>query len=184
MSSASLPGWHGPGSSFRSAVLGCCGWEWHWPLGSWPSAVFALFLQMFKGPDKDIEFIYTAPSSAVCGVSLDMGGKKEYLIAGGCGQRLSPGPCWGHIASLQPRLGSWPHCDTGNEDGDLASPGNPSTGLWVLATLLAGSCCGHGWEGALCAHSHVVMVSGFSGLPGVKVRAGLGASWEAVQISL
>lgn len=39
-------------------------------------------LQMFKGPDKDIEFIYTAPSSAVCGVSLDVGGKKEYLIAG------------------------------------------------------------------------------------------------------
>lgn len=39
-------------------------------------------LQMFKGPDKDIEFIYTAPSSAVCGVSLDIGGKKEYLIAG------------------------------------------------------------------------------------------------------
>lgn len=38
--------------------------------------------QMFKGPDKDIEFIYTAPSSAVCGVSLDVGGKKEYLIAG------------------------------------------------------------------------------------------------------
>lgn len=37
---------------------------------------------MFKGPDKDIEFIYTAPSSAVCGVSLDIGGKKEYLIAG------------------------------------------------------------------------------------------------------
>lgn len=37
---------------------------------------------MFKGPDKDIEFIYTAPSSAVCGVSLDVGGKKEYLIAG------------------------------------------------------------------------------------------------------
>ncbi|KAK2508644.1 hypothetical protein MC885_012575 [Smutsia gigantea] len=39
-------------------------------------------IKMFKGPDKDIEFIYTAPSSAVCGVSLDIGGKKEYLIAG------------------------------------------------------------------------------------------------------
>lgn len=37
---------------------------------------------MFKGPDQDIEFIYTAPSSAVCGVTLDVGGKKEYLIAG------------------------------------------------------------------------------------------------------
>lgn len=40
--------------------------------------------QMFKGPDRDIEFIYTAPSSAICGVSLDVGGKKEYLIAGAC----------------------------------------------------------------------------------------------------
>lgn len=38
---------------------------------------------MFKGPDKDIEFIYTAPSTAVCGRLLDTGGKKEYLIAGG-----------------------------------------------------------------------------------------------------
>uniref|UniRef100_A0A2K6E6D2 Metalloproteinase inhibitor 2 n=1 Tax=Macaca nemestrina TaxID=9545 RepID=A0A2K6E6D2_MACNE len=38
-------------------------------------------IKMFKGPEKDIEFIYTAPSSAVCGVSLDVGGKKEYLIA-------------------------------------------------------------------------------------------------------
>ena len=56
------------------------------------------FFQMFKGPDKDIEFIYTAPSSAVCGVSLDIGGKKEYLIAGvytdmgmGCSSRVSRG---------------------------------------------------------------------------------------------
>lgn len=39
-------------------------------------------IKMFKGPDKDIEFIYTAPSSSVCGVQLDAGGKKEYLIAG------------------------------------------------------------------------------------------------------
>lgn len=39
---------------------------------------------MFKGPDKDIEFIYTAPSTAVCGQPLDTGGKKEYLIAGRC----------------------------------------------------------------------------------------------------
>ncbi|XP_036123923.1 metalloproteinase inhibitor 2 isoform X2 [Molossus molossus] len=39
-------------------------------------------IKMFKGPEKDIEFIYTAPSSAICGVSLDVGGKKEYLIAG------------------------------------------------------------------------------------------------------
>ncbi|PKU27894.1 hypothetical protein llap_21802 [Limosa lapponica baueri] len=40
-------------------------------------------IKMFKGPDKDIEFIYTAPSTAVCGRLLDTGGKKEYLIAGG-----------------------------------------------------------------------------------------------------
>ncbi|KAJ7315900.1 hypothetical protein JRQ81_002062 [Phrynocephalus forsythii] len=38
--------------------------------------------RMFKGPDQDIEFIYTAPSSAMCGVTLDVGGKREYLIAG------------------------------------------------------------------------------------------------------
>lgn len=56
-------------------------------ISSWP-------LQMFKGPDKDIEFIYTAPSSAVCGVSLDVGGKKEYLIAGGCVARYGT-PSWG-----------------------------------------------------------------------------------------
>ncbi|POI20004.1 hypothetical protein CIB84_016251 [Bambusicola thoracicus] len=39
-------------------------------------------IKMFKGPDQDIEFIYTAPSTAVCGQPLDTGGKKEYLIAG------------------------------------------------------------------------------------------------------
>ncbi|NXD31630.1 TIMP2 inhibitor, partial [Ptilorrhoa leucosticta] len=39
-------------------------------------------IKMFKGPDQDIEFIYTAPSTAVCGRLLDTGGKKEYLIAG------------------------------------------------------------------------------------------------------
>lgn len=44
----------------------------------------ALFcvLQMFKGPAEDIQYIYTASSSAVCGVTLETGGKKEYLIAG------------------------------------------------------------------------------------------------------
>ncbi|KAJ8283174.1 hypothetical protein COCON_G00020240 [Conger conger] len=36
-------------------------------------------IKMFKGPDRDIEEVYTSPSSAVCGVTLD---KKEYLIAG------------------------------------------------------------------------------------------------------
>lgn len=73
-------------------------WVWGWGLPGcshvcllpsllWLGATSLLYLpsrvlQMFKGPDKDIEFIYTAPSSAVCGVSLDVGGKKEYLIAG------------------------------------------------------------------------------------------------------
>ncbi|XP_029914904.1 metalloproteinase inhibitor 2b [Myripristis murdjan] len=39
-------------------------------------------IKMFKGPNQDIEAIYTAPSSAVCGVTLDTNGKKEYLITG------------------------------------------------------------------------------------------------------
>lgn len=39
-------------------------------------------IKMFKGPDKDIEFIYTATTSAMCGMILETGGKKEYLIAG------------------------------------------------------------------------------------------------------
>lgn len=37
--------------------------------------------QMFKGPSQDIDAIYTAPTSAVCGVSLETNGK-EYLITG------------------------------------------------------------------------------------------------------
>lgn len=37
---------------------------------------------MFKGPNQDIEAVFTAPVSAVCGVTLDAAGKKEYLIAG------------------------------------------------------------------------------------------------------
>lgn len=36
---------------------------------------------MFKGPEQVIDAIYTAPSSAVCGVSLETNGK-EYLITG------------------------------------------------------------------------------------------------------
>lgn len=36
---------------------------------------------MFKGPSQDIDAIYTAPTSAVCGVTLETNGK-EYLIAG------------------------------------------------------------------------------------------------------
>ncbi|XP_023676166.1 metalloproteinase inhibitor 2a [Paramormyrops kingsleyae] len=39
-------------------------------------------IKMFKGPDVDIETVFTAPSSAVCGVTLEPNGKKEYLIAG------------------------------------------------------------------------------------------------------
>ncbi|KAJ8371358.1 hypothetical protein SKAU_G00113860 [Synaphobranchus kaupii] len=39
-------------------------------------------IKMFKGPERDIEAIFTAPFSAVCGVNLDTNGKKEYLIAG------------------------------------------------------------------------------------------------------
>ncbi|XP_077313007.1 metalloproteinase inhibitor 2 [Lithobates pipiens] len=39
-------------------------------------------IKMFKGPAEDIQYIYTAASSAVCGVTLETGGKKEYLIAG------------------------------------------------------------------------------------------------------
>uniref|UniRef100_A0A3Q4B8L5 Metalloproteinase inhibitor 2 n=1 Tax=Mola mola TaxID=94237 RepID=A0A3Q4B8L5_MOLML len=37
-------------------------------------------IKMFKGPNQDIDAIYTAPSSAVCGVSLET--SKEYLITG------------------------------------------------------------------------------------------------------
>lgn len=37
---------------------------------------------MFKGPNQDIEAVFTAPVSAVCGVTLDVNGKKEYLISG------------------------------------------------------------------------------------------------------
>lgn len=43
--------------------------------------LFCLNCQMFKGPNQDIDAIYTAPSSAVCGVTLDTNGK-EYLITG------------------------------------------------------------------------------------------------------
>lgn len=43
--------------------------------------LFRLKCQMFKGPNQDIDAIYTAPSSAVCGVTLETNGK-EYLITG------------------------------------------------------------------------------------------------------
>ncbi|XP_029294134.1 metalloproteinase inhibitor 2b [Cottoperca gobio] len=38
-------------------------------------------MKMFKGPANDIDAIYTAPTSAVCGVNLENNGK-EYLITG------------------------------------------------------------------------------------------------------
>lgn len=41
-----------------------------------------ILFQMFKGPNQDIESIFTAPVSAVCGVTLEASGKKEYLISG------------------------------------------------------------------------------------------------------
>lgn len=41
-----------------------------------------ILFQMFKGPNQDIESVFTAPVSAVCGVTLDASGKKEYLISG------------------------------------------------------------------------------------------------------
>lgn len=37
---------------------------------------------MFKGPTREIDAIFTGPSSAVCGVNLDINDKKEYLISG------------------------------------------------------------------------------------------------------
>lgn len=54
------------------------------PLYSDVSHVY--LFQMFKGPDQDIEAVLTAPVSAVCGVTLDANGKKEYLISGTCWQ--------------------------------------------------------------------------------------------------
>lgn len=36
---------------------------------------------MFKGPDQAVEAIYTAPTSAMCGVNLEHD-SKEYLITG------------------------------------------------------------------------------------------------------
>uniref|UniRef100_A0A4W5QHK2 Metalloproteinase inhibitor 2 n=1 Tax=Hucho hucho TaxID=62062 RepID=A0A4W5QHK2_9TELE len=39
-------------------------------------------IKMFKGPDRDIDAIFTAPSSAVCGVTLETNGNEEYLFTG------------------------------------------------------------------------------------------------------
>jgi len=38
-------------------------------------------IKMFKGPNQNFDVIYTAPTSAVCGVTLDTS-SKEYLISG------------------------------------------------------------------------------------------------------
>ncbi|XP_067914447.1 metalloproteinase inhibitor 2a [Heterodontus francisci] len=43
-------------------------------------------IKMFKGPEHNIEYIFTATSSAVCGVMLETSGKKEYLITGKLGK--------------------------------------------------------------------------------------------------
>ncbi|CAM4421478.1 hypothetical protein PO909_002329 [Leuciscus waleckii] len=39
-------------------------------------------IKMFKGPEGEIETVFTGPSSALCGVSLESNGKQEYLITG------------------------------------------------------------------------------------------------------
>ncbi|XP_028843409.1 metalloproteinase inhibitor 2-like [Denticeps clupeoides] len=39
-------------------------------------------IKMFKGPDQDVTAVFTAPSSAMCGVSLEAGNGKDYLITG------------------------------------------------------------------------------------------------------
>lgn len=39
-------------------------------------------LKMFKGPSQDVDAVYTAPTSAMCGVTLETHGKNEYLITG------------------------------------------------------------------------------------------------------
>lgn len=39
-------------------------------------------MKMFKGPEREIETIFTGPSSSLCGVSLESNDKKEYLITG------------------------------------------------------------------------------------------------------
>lgn len=46
------------------------------------SKCFCLNSQMFKGPSNAIDAFYTARSSAMCGVSLETDGRKEYLITG------------------------------------------------------------------------------------------------------
>lgn len=51
------------------------------PAWIWMGFFFFLNHQMFKGPNQDFEAIYTAPSSAVCGVTLETNGQ-EYLITG------------------------------------------------------------------------------------------------------
>lgn len=39
-------------------------------------------IKMFKGPNREIDAVFTAPTSAMCGVTLEANGKKEYLFTG------------------------------------------------------------------------------------------------------
>ncbi|XP_056117924.1 metalloproteinase inhibitor 2b [Rhinichthys klamathensis goyatoka] len=39
-------------------------------------------MKMYKGPEGEVETVLTGPSSALCGVTLESNGKKEYLITG------------------------------------------------------------------------------------------------------
>ncbi|KAJ3601343.1 hypothetical protein NHX12_032314 [Muraenolepis orangiensis] len=39
-------------------------------------------IKTFKGPSQDIDAVYTAPISSLCGVTLDLEGQMEYLIMG------------------------------------------------------------------------------------------------------
>ncbi|KAJ0001356.1 hypothetical protein NQD34_006376 [Periophthalmus magnuspinnatus] len=43
--------------------------------------MFCFYFKVFKGPNRNFDMIYTAPTSAVCGVTLETN-SKEYLIAG------------------------------------------------------------------------------------------------------
>lgn len=59
---------------------------------------------MFKGPNQDVEAVLTAPVSAVCGVTLDASGRKEYLISGTPPRGPTGGeePAWSQEELLPP----------------------------------------------------------------------------------
>lgn len=110
---------------------GSGGWGMGWPLHQ--PLMPASAPQMFKGPDQDIEFIYTAPSTAVCGRLLDTGGKKEYLIAGEyCreGSRGASGQCWPGCPMSPARclmcacsLGTFSPCPSAQATSPWGTPG-------------------------------------------------------------